>query len=289
MEPPGRRHLLIGRAPQRAVLVRSLAELEGGAGGAVLVEGEAGIGKTRLVQWVVESAGERGIRVMAGACRSFERTRPFAAVREALRLRGGSPDDRRAGIARLLSGEDRRPGAAEHDVRHRVVEEVVDLVESECGHGPLLLALEDLHWADDSTLIVVRSLLDRLGDLPVLLVATMRPAPASSGLDLLLADAISAGLPLLQLAPLSAVEVGELVRAETGSSPGPALARAVGRAAGNPLWVVEILRALATEGLPEADGQAAALPDSLRQLVLRRMRELPDATLRCVADRGGPG
>src|SRR5918997_5565058 len=89
---------MVGRATERAVLGRLLSAATGGSGATVLVEGEAGIGKTRLVQNLVEAARRRGVSAVIGAARPFEVTRPFGAVSEALRLRGGSSDARRAEI-----------------------------------------------------------------------------------------------------------------------------------------------------------------------------------------------
>ena len=279
---------MVGRATERAVLNRLLAAAAGGSGVTVLMEGEAGIGKTRLVQGIVEAARGRGVRALVGAARPFEATRPFAAVSEALQLRRGSSDARRAGIARLLGGEGgQRTAPPWQDTRYRVVEEVIDLVEVQSQDAPLLLAFEDLHWADESTVLVVRTLLDRIRYMPVLLVGTLRPSPRSAELDLLLADAAAAGATVVQLAPLSFDDVDDLVRAEIGQPPGPGLAEVVSRAAGNPLWVLEILRSLAAEGLLEVISGSlavttATLPDSFRQLVLRRLRYLPDATLRAL-------
>lgn len=286
MAVPASGNLLVGRVAERAAIDRLLADVVRGVGGAVLVEGEAGIGKTRLVHRAVCLARERRVRSMVGAARLFETNRPFGPVREALGLRGGSPDVRRAEIARLMVVEG-EPDVPHRDVRWRIVEEIVDLVESESRDGPLLLALEDLHWADDSTVVVVRSLLDRLAHVPVLLVASVRPSPRSAALDVLLADASASGAEMLRLTPLTSEDVDALVRAETGQPAGPALVEVMTRAGGNPLWVVEILRSLRAEGLLEStsgrvDVTAAVLPASFRQLVLRRLRDLPDATLRAL-------
>ncbi len=277
---------MVGRATERGVLDRLLAAATGGSGATVLIEGEAGIGKTRLVQNIVEAARRRGVSAVVGAARPFEATRPFGAVSEALHLRRGSSDARRAEIARLLVGEGaQRTAPPGPDTRYRIVEEIIDLVEVQSQDAPLLLAFEDLHWADDSTVLVVRTLMDRITYLPVLLVGTLRPSPRSADLDLLLADAPAAGATVLQLAPLPRRDIDDLVRAETGRPPGPDLAELVNRAAGNPLWVVEIIRALLAEGVLQVrsgslEVTTATLPDSFRQLVLRRLRYLPDATIR---------
>lgn len=253
---------LIGRTAELAVLDRALLSAAAGSGSVVFVEGEAGIGKSRLVQGVVESAGRRGFTCLVGAARPLETTRPFGAVAEALGMRRGSPDPRRAEVAALLSG-----GQAS-DVRYDVLEAALELVEVESRAASTLLVLEDLHWADESTCLVLRTLLHRVALLPVLVVVTLRPAPRTAELDLVLAEAVESGAEVLQLGPLAPAEVLELVRAEAGSVRD--LESVVAKAGGNPLWVVEIARSVAADG---------SLPDSFGSLVLRRLRYLPDATL----------
>jgi DNA-binding CsgD family transcriptional regulator len=275
---------IVGRAAERAELARLVLKVAGGDGGAVLVEGEAGIGKTRLVDDLAEMAPDRGVSILVGAARPFESTRPFGAIREALSLRRGSSDPRRAAIAQLLGGEvEGHRGAATTDLRHHVVDEILDLVEVLSRAAPVVLVLEDLHWADDSTILAFRALLDRTGDLPVLLVGTLRPSPRSPALDVTVDDAAASGASVLHLPPLSPDAVDALVTAEIGGPYGPDIAAVVNHAAGNPLWTVELLRSLAAEGrlgLRAASGTTApGLPDSFRQLVVRRLRYLPDATL----------
>lgn len=276
--------VMVGRAAERGVLDDLLRAVAQGAGAAVFVEGEAGIGKTRVVQECADTSRGLGVTVLVGSARPFETTRPFGAVSDALELRGGSADPARAAVARLLRG-DGGTRASDPDMRHRVVDEIVDLVEELTGAGPVLLILEDLHWADDSTVLVCRALLDRVADLPLLLVGTLRPSPRSAGLDSLLETVTARGRDILRLGPLSDHDIAALVHAEAGAADGSDAEVLVRRAGGNPLWVVEILRALASEELlgARSDNPAApsgALPDSFRQLVLRRLRYLPDATLR---------
>lgn len=180
-----------------------------GSGSVVFVEGEAGIGKSRLVQSILGSAGHLGFTCMVGAARPLEMTRPFGAVAEALGMRRGSPDPRRAGLAALLSG------GRESDVRYDVLEAALELIEVESQAASTLLVLEDLHWADESTHLVLRALLHRIALLPVLVVVTLRPAPRTAELDLVLAEAVELGAEVLQLGPLAPVEVRELIRVES--------------------------------------------------------------------------
>jgi DNA-binding CsgD family transcriptional regulator len=275
---------LIGRAGELEVLRGLVTELNRGASATVFVEGEAGIGKTRLLTALIDVARESGVTVFRGEAHALERTRPFGALVEALDLRGGSRDPRRAAIGRLLvEGED-APGSTAPGTGHlqfRAADEIIDLLELLSDHGPVLLALEDVHWADSSTLLALRWMSRRLDHAPLLVVATLRPSPRVGALKQLLDDALAYGARLVRLEPLDDRDVEALVRAELGLPPSRALVEAVGRAGGNPLWVVEMLRSMSAEGMLDLAGVTAEmrgtqLPESLRQLVVRRLGYLPE-------------
>ena len=252
---------LIGRDEELGLLlgrVRGIAR--GHAATTVLIEGEAGIGKTRLLGTVAEVASERGMTVLRGAAHPLERTRPFGPLVDALGVPAG--------------------GA----LQFRAVEELIDRIERLTDAGPVLLGLDDLHWADSSTLLAVRWITRRLTEVPLLLVATLRPSPQAPELSQLLDDVAQSGAETIQLPALSAPDVAALVESELGLPPGPALTDAVMRAGGNPLWVVELLRSLVAEGLLDrgdthAETRSETLPGSIRQLVARRLAYLPAATV----------
>ena len=283
--PPDR---LIGRERELAGARQLLQNVLLGASATLLIEGEAGIGKTRLAQSLVADAEERGVTVLRGAAHPLERNRPFGAVAHALDIRTGSGDHRRAAIGRLLAGDPTalgsRAAAPLADARYQVVEEILDVLERCCAESPVVMVLEDLHWADDSTLLAFRSMAHRLTHVPLLLIATLRPAPRRPELDQLLDESLLLGAQLFRLRSLSRGDVDALVQAQLGLPAGPVLASIVGKAGGNPLWVVEILRSLSTEGWVRrgsavAEATADELPGSLRDLVLRRLRYLPAKAL----------
>lgn len=262
--------------------------MRGGPAAVVVIEGEAGIGKTEIVRHFMSDATAAGALVCRGEARALERNRPFGALVGALDLRRGSADAWRASVGRLIMGEVGAASSSERgslgDLRFRVVEEIVALLETACSETPVVLALEDLHWADDSTLTAVGAIVHQLRHVPLVVVATLRPAPRSPGLDVLLDDCVTAGAHFLRLQPLEFDEVDTLVRRQIGGTPGALLSAIVGRAAGNPLLVVELLRSLVAEGWLKRDGElveAAAdeVPSTLRDLVLRRLRYLPASTL----------
>jgi DNA-binding CsgD family transcriptional regulator len=279
---------VIGRERSRALVRELVAATGAGAGATVLIEGEAGIGKTELARSMAQEAAALGCTVLRGGAHPFERNRPFGPVAEALGLRAGASDPRRAAVGALLHGAPvgpgERSGRPPTDVRYRVIQGVVELLEAACAASPVLLVLEDLHWADRSTLAAFGSLAHELRDAPLLLVGTLRPSPSTPDLDLLIEDRRAAGGHVVRLSPLVPLEVQGLVEDLLGGRPGPVLGSIVDRAGGNPLWLVELVRSLTSEGWLRRDGDVIEamghdLPESLRALVLRRLQYLPAGTL----------
>ena len=150
----------------------------------MLVEGEAGIGKTRLLAQVLQDARGRGMLVAAGRAEELERTRPFGVLAAAFRCTRSSPDPRRAAIAGLLASQgagDLGPITVTSDpgLRFRVVDAFTDLVEELALAGSLVIGLDDLQWADPSSLLTLGALGRRLDYVPVGVIGCLRPSPAS--------------------------------------------------------------------------------------------------------------
>ena len=265
-----------------AAAVRRLSQ---GWASALAIEGEAGIGKTRLVQSIVDDARSRDVTVFCGQAHPFERTRPFGVVATALELSRRSPDPRRAAIGALLAGQDAgTPAPAAGGIQYRVVEEIVDLVERSCAERPVLLVAEDIHWADSASLLAISSVTRQLPVAALLVVVTARPSPLPADVVRLFDDLAAGGTGTLRLQPLEAHDVAALARRALGASPGPALTAMLAKAGGNPLWVVAMLRSLADEGMLRRSGDVvevtgSELPASLSDLVIRRLQHLPRATL----------
>jgi predicted ATPase len=152
---------LVGRALELEALEDWLDAVAAGAAGAALLEGEAGIGKTRLAQAVRESAEKRSFVVSAASADELDRGRPFGVLGDAL----GATLDAPTGLAAV-------PG-----LEFRLVDQVVELVEATALNGPVLIMLEDLHWADAGTVVALRALGRRLAHLPLALLGTFRPWP----------------------------------------------------------------------------------------------------------------
>jgi predicted ATPase len=260
----------------------------------VLIDGEAGIGKTRLLQDTLEKAGCRGLRVAAARAAELEQARPFGLVAGMFGCTRSAPDPRRAAIGELLArgdGGDRGPVTVTSDpgLQFRVVDAFADLAEELALDGPLVLGADDLHWADPSSLVTLGALAARLDGLPAAIIGCFRPAPAVAGLEPLASGLEATGGRRLSLRGLDARAVAELVADAVGAAPGQRLLAGISGAAGNPLFVTELLGALAREQMITiADGQAevadstSTLPPTLRLTILRRISFLAEGTLQAL-------
>ena len=273
---------VVGRDAELACAMAAVRELALGRAGILVLEGEAGIGKTRLVQSIVDDARDADLTVFHGHAHPFERSRPFGVVADALGLHRRAPDPDTAAIGTVL-GDTGLPAESAGDVRFQVVEQIVDLVETSCRERPVLLVAEDVHWADTASLSAISSVARQLPLSPLLVVVTARPSPLSSEAARLLDDLSAAGARTLELRPLAPVDVAALAGHVLGAPPGDELRALLAKAGGNPLWIVAMLGALDDDGLLRrtdqcVDATTSDLPASLHALVVRRLRHLPKPT-----------
>jgi AAA ATPase domain len=286
--PVGDRHLL-GRASQLRELAGAVEACPGGTGGSFLVEGEAGFGKTSLVEAALAVAGRLGLQVFRATAEELERRRPFGTIVDCLGIDRAAPDPRRAEVARVFeevrSPTGWQPLVAAAQGEFRAVEAILTLVEELSAQRPLVLAVDDLQWADPSTLLVLHRLGRVVERLPVLLLAAYRPLPRPPDLERLIASLSARGARRLALGSLDEQAVAALVERLVGAAPGPRLLRQVAGAGGNPLFVTELVAALTADGSiePAGDGQAevaaVGLPPSLPLTILHRLSFLPQQTL----------
>jgi DNA-binding CsgD family transcriptional regulator len=285
---------LRGRDAEIRVLCEALDRVSAGRSAIVLIEGEAGIGKTRLLGNALEDARGRGMEVAAGRAEELEQTRPFGLVAAAFGCTAASPDPRREAIAGLLASRGdggRGPVTVTSDpgLQFRVVDAFTDLAEELALGGPLVIGADDLQWADPSSLLTLAVAGRRLADLPVALFGCFRPAPRTAELERLTGALEALGARQLALGPLAEVAVRDLAAELVAAEPGPALLAELAGAAGNPLFVTELLGALVQEGAVKiADDRAEVarivLPPTLRLTILRRLSFLPEATLQALRD-----
>ena len=281
---------LRGREAETRVLREALDRVARGGRAIVLVEGEAGIGKTLLLEQALAGAAARGMQVAAGRADELERARPFGLLAGAFGCVPGSADPRRAAIAGLLSAPGGRSGEApvtvtsDPGLQFRVVDAFGDLVEALALSGPVVVGADDLQWADPSSLVTLAAMGRRLADLPVGIIGCFRPVPRAAQLDGAVRALQTVGARHLALSPLGTGAVGDLVSEMVAAEPGPGLLAEIAGAAGNPLFVTELLAALRQEGAIQVMGgraevAEATLPPTLRLTILRRLSFLPEDTL----------
>ncbi len=280
---------LVGREAETQVLERTLDRVMSGRSASVLVEGEAGIGKSRLLGTTLDEARRRGLHVVSGQAEELERYRPFGLVGDVLDSRRTSTHPRRAAIASLLSeaGDTGRTITVTSDpgLQFRVVDAFIDLVEELALQGPLVMGVDDLQWADPSSLLTLGVVGRRLTHLPVAIVGCLRPTPRPDDLLRLLGVLRSVGAEQVSLQPLTGDAVGRLVAQLVDAEPGPRLLQEADGAGGNPLFISELLGALrqdgslttTAEGLAEVAG--TTLPPTLRLTILHRLAFLRAETL----------
>jgi DNA-binding CsgD family transcriptional regulator/tetratricopeptide (TPR) repeat protein len=288
---------LIGRADQLSALDAALAEAGRGEPSAVLIGGEAGVGKSRLVIEFTERAGRAGARVMTGGCLELGADglpfAPFTSVlRELVRDLGAEgvagllPAGATRELARLLPefGEPAGPDDAGAS-RARLFEQMLILLEQLADRGPLVLIVEDAHWADRSTRDLLEFLIRNQRTIDgLLIVVTYRSDELhrTHPLRSLLAELGRVGwVTRIELGRLTRAETGELVAQITGREPGEdAVSAAYLRTEGNPLFV---------EALVGDAGPGSGLPESLRDLLVAGVRRLPEPAQEVVrvASAGG--
>src|SRR3954469_5363046 len=157
--------MLIGRDRELARLTARVRQLAGGRGGVALVDGEPGIGKTTLLRAACDAALDSGCRVYWGAGDELGRLLPLLPLLEALRA---ERTDEGQAVLRLLRGE--VPTVT--DPPAVAAERVLGMVEELCADGPVVLALDDLQWADKVTVTVCSRLMKLVDQLPLLLIGT---------------------------------------------------------------------------------------------------------------------
>ncbi len=274
---PAERTPFVGREAERAELRRLLEAAMGGAGALVMVGGEPGVGKTRLAEEVMADAAQRELDVFAGHCYEMEGAAPYVAVveiMEAALSRAPSPEawrrflgDEAADIAKLVpklrqACPDIPPPieAPPEQERRLLFNSIRDIVERSARNRPLILLFDDLQWADDPTLLCIEHLAERVGEMPVLMVATYRDTDVDMGRPLAktFADLRRRRLARwITLPRLPAGEVAHMLRLLSGQDAPAEIVDAVySETEGNPFFVEEVYRYLAEgDRLFDADGR----------------------------------
>ena len=264
---------LIGRDSELAMLGGLMRKVVRGQGGSLLIEGEPGIGKSALVRAALAGAEEAGCQGFWGAGDELGQALPLLPLLEGLRVREPSANPRRNTILRLLRGELTADRGT--DMSAALAEQLLALIAEQCAERPTILVIDDLQWADQASITLWGRLAKSVRQSPLLLVGMMRPVPQRDDLLALRRAAGDAGR--LQLTGLPQAAVTELVAALAGGRPDGKLLRLADGAAGNPLYVTELVAALARgSSLTITDAGAAELtsgpvPGSLSAAIADRL------------------
>jgi hypothetical protein len=295
----------VGREAELAALTADLDAALAGRGGVVLVAGEPGIGKTRLAQELAARATARGALVLWGRCWEGEGAPAFWPWVQVVRgcIQASDPTALRqdpgagaADIAQLvpavrdcLPDLPAPPPTEPEAARFRLFDSLAGFLRVAAARRPLLLVLDDLHWADAPSLALLRFLGRELEDAGPLVVGIYRHGEVDRGQPLLgtLAD-LTRGQRRrrLLLGGLDEDDVASFVALVVGVEPSPALAAAVYRQTdGNPFFVTEVVRLLASQGRLDATGagsapSAAGLPEGVKAVVAERLGRLSDGCQR---------
>jgi DNA-binding CsgD family transcriptional regulator len=251
---------LVGRELDLVVALQQLERIERGRPAALLVRGDAGIGKSRLVAELATRAADLGYPVVVGRADDLDHGIPFAVFRDVLtRL---VPEGAVAAHADALRAEIERKEDEAADAEHlsAVFAAAVGLIRAAGDGAPVVLVLEDLHAADGESLALA-ALLVRFADLPVLTVATLRPGGGATELDRLGERMAFDGRgAVVDLEALDRQESRLLAAAVIGAEPDDQLTDAVVDASrGNPFFVCEVAQSLVDGHAVVLDGRRAHL------------------------------
>jgi DNA-binding CsgD family transcriptional regulator len=264
---------LVGRDSELATLARLVKEVAAKRGGSVLVEGEPGIGKSSLVRVALAEAADFGCQVFWAAGDELSQALPLSPLIDGLGVRQPSANPRRSTILGLLRGE----VAADRgiDVSAALAEQLLALVAEQCAVRPTILVIDDLQWADHASIMLWGRLARSAWQMPLLLVGMMRPVPQRD--NLLALRRVVGDTARLRLTGLSHAAVAELVTSLVGGVPDERLLRLADGAAGNPLYITELVAALTRSSSVTMTGAGGAeltddsAPSSLSAAIADRL------------------
>jgi class 3 adenylate cyclase/tetratricopeptide (TPR) repeat protein len=301
---------LVGREHDLATLETAFAAAEQGRGQVVFLVGEAGIGKSRLLYELRERLGERASLWLEGRCASYAARTPFHALADGLRRTCGieDRDADSAALAKLdaLAGSDADAwmlpplrallalpsGSESFDAlpassrRGEIFRALRGLLHQRAERGPVILAIEDLHWIDAASEEFLGYLLDSIPATRLLVLLTHRPGYAQPFGD-------RSYYARVTLRPLSAQDTSRLASAalQVGELPGSLLDAIAAKAEGNPFFVEEVTRSMVEEGVlrREADRlelargiEDIAIPDRIQDVLMARIDRLAEEPKRAL-------
>ncbi|HTI27905.1 MAG TPA: BTAD domain-containing putative transcriptional regulator [Kutzneria sp.] len=245
VRPRPRARVFVGRETEAAQLSAAVSDLVAGHGRAVWIDGEPGIGKSELIAAGLHGLDAASVEVCWASGDELAQRFPLRVMLECLSVDVDSADPRRAHAAELIAKAATSPtllgGASSGLV---AVDILVDLVHELCAERPVAIVVDDMQWVDEPSMLVWNRLARATAGQPLLLVSTCRPAPKTVALESMRDTVGRYGGTMMRLPPLSENAVNRLMAGIVGAAPGPGLRRMANRAAGNPLYVQELVDAL---------------------------------------------
>ena len=288
--------IFVGREREMAELMAFLDSSMAGQGRLVMLAGEPGIGKTRTATELASKAQERGAQVYWGWCYEGEGAPPYwpwiQSIRSYVRTATAAQLESEMGsnaatIATLLPEvHEKLPGLMTppelepEQARFRLFDSIAAFLKSASATTPLVIVLEDLHWADRSSLMLCEFISREISDARVMLLGTYRNVevdrnhPLSQTLGALIREP---NFGRVQLGGLGPSEVGRFVELNAGVTlTGPNLVMLHSRTEGNPLFLNELVRLLDEEDVAASGDWTTSLPQGVRDVIGRRLHRLSE-------------
>ena len=256
-----------GRAGELKVIGGLVTALMRGHRGVLVIEGPPGIGKSRLLTEAMALADRGGVRTLFGEAFEYQQTVPYFSLFTAT-LRADPP----VGDADAL----RRLGSSA-DLGYWVVHDLADAIFAAAAQTPLAIGLEDVHWADNGTLLALRSLATTRPEVAVLWVLTARTGAGGPALEETLSALQRADAALVRVAPMSRGAVAHMVSDAVRADADESLLNLAAKAHGNPFLVSELIGGLDEEGrINVSGGRAVATGHALPRRLGARMQQRLD-------------
>ena len=273
--------MLVGRRLAIGALRSAVDAAVRGAGGVVLLVGEAGMGKTALASEAVAYAKTGGAAAVWGTCWEGGGAPGFWPWIQVMRVLASDGDSAGADVLAELTGvAEERAGilGGEAAVRFRTYDRAATYLRGRAAQRPMVIVVDDLHWADVSSLRLLVFLARQLHDAAALVIGTYRDVEVMADdhpARPLLAE-LAGQAELIQLTGLTAEEVGQLIEKVCGERPqAPLITTVHDRTAGNPFFAQQIARLLAAQGAPLDRAPVTGVPPAVGDVLARRLARLP--------------
>ena len=287
----------IGRQQELAVLTAALDEALAGRGQLVMLAGEPGIGKTRTAQELAALADAKGAKVLVGWCyehggapaywpwlqciRAYVETADPGKLHQEMGPGAADISEILPELAAKLHGLERPPALEPEQARFRLMFSITNFLKGVSQSQPLVLVLDDLQWADESSLLLLEFLTREIPASSLMIVGAYRDGeltgrhPLSQTLGNLVRER---HFHRVQLEGLSRKEVGEFVEAKSGVAVSDAAVNTLHqRTGGNPLFVGEVVGSVSAEEMALDQEWIATIPEAVRDAILRRLSGLSEA------------